>query len=333
MKLSELAKHVSTDTARILRDCEVESAELCAAVRGPNAVTYLEKEKFLPSLEQTGIAAVICTEELADRLPSHIRGVLISDAPKFAFYLIHNALAKQKPVLKIPANISETAEISPDAIVSAWNVEIGDGVIVEPGAVIGEHVSIGSGTRICARAVIGARSFNPARYKTRTVTMEDCGRIVIGSDVLICSQAVVVRGVLMGEVTEIGSGTKIDTFVHVAHGAYIGLRTFVASGAILGGNCQIGQDVWIGINATIRNRVHIGSAARVSMGAAVTKDVTAGQTVSGNFAIDHRRFLQNLKVSLGKDVSSIEKQTPPPRRQSEKSNLSCVLRDSRREAA
>lgn len=332
MRLSELVKHVATDTAWVLRDCEVGSAELCTAIRDTNAVTYLEKEKFLSSLEQMGIAAVICTEELVGRIPSHIQGVLISDAPKFAFYCIHNVLAKQKPALRIPAKISETAEISPDAIVSAWNIEIGDGVIVEPGAVIGEYVSIGSGTRICAGAVIGARSFNPARYKTRTITMEDCGRIVIGSEVLICSQAVVVQGVLMGEVTEVESGAKIDTFVHVAHGVHIGPRTFIASGAILGGNSQIGQDVWVGINATIRNRVHVGNGAQVSMGAAVTKDVADGQTVSGNFAIEHWRFLRNLKVSLCEDTTDTK--IPPPHRQLEVSRIvSLALRNLRKEVA
>lgn len=298
MRLSELAGHADTDVVRVIRDCEVGSVQLCADAEGPAAVTYLEKEKFFPCLEKEGIAAVICTEALAGRLPAHIQGVLISDAPKFAFYRIHNTLLELTPALKVPSTVSAHAEIDPRAVVAAWNVKIGDGVIIEAGAVIGEHVSIGRGSRICAGAVIGARSFNPARYKDRSVTLEDRGAVEIGEDVLICSQAAVVRGVLSGEVTKIEDGTKIDTFVHVAHGVHIGARVFAASGAVLGGNCRIGEDVWIGINAAIRNRIRIGRGARVSMGAVVTKDVPAGQTVSGNFAIEHRRFLKNLKASL-----------------------------------
>lgn len=316
MRLSELARYVDTDVVRLLRDCEVGSAELCAAVKGPDAVTYLEKEKFLSFLERECIAAVICAEALANRLPAHIRGVLVSDAPKFAFYRVHNALAELVPVPRTPARISESAEIDPSAVVSPWNVEIGDGAVVEAGAVIGEYVTIGSDSRICANAVVGARSFNPARYKDRVVTMEDRGTVEIGSGVLICSQAAVVRGVLSGEVTRIGDGAKIDTFVHTAHGVHIGERVFVASGAVLGGNCRIGRDAWVGINATVSNRIKIGDGARVSLGSVVTKDVPAGMTVTGNFAIEHRRFLHNLKVSLAEHTAG--GQMPPRPGQPEK---------------
>ena len=34
MRLSELAVYAGTDLAEVVRDCEVESAELCADIRG-----------------------------------------------------------------------------------------------------------------------------------------------------------------------------------------------------------------------------------------------------------------------------------------------------------
>ena len=61
---------------------------------------------------------------------------------------------------------------------------------------------------------------------------------------------------------------------------------------------MVGDDVWIGVNATVSNRIKIGKGARVSLGSVVTKDVPAGQTVTGNFAIDHARFMKNLKASV-----------------------------------
>ena len=57
----------------------------------------------------------------------------------------------------------------------------------------------------------------------------------------------------------------------------------------------IGDDVWIGPNATIINELKIGKSANISVGSFVTKDVTVGQRVSGNFAIEHSRFLSLLK--------------------------------------
>ena len=61
MRLSDLAVHAGTELAEVVRDCEVETAELCADIRGTAVLTFLEKEKFLPCLENTGIDAVICT--------------------------------------------------------------------------------------------------------------------------------------------------------------------------------------------------------------------------------------------------------------------------------
>lgn len=78
MRLSELAVYAGTDLAEVVRDCEVESAELCADIRGTAVLTFLEKEKFLPCLDHPGISAVICTKELADKnLGAYTRITLI----------------------------------------------------------------------------------------------------------------------------------------------------------------------------------------------------------------------------------------------------------------
>lgn len=95
-----------------------------------------------------------------------------------------------------------------------------------------------------------------------------------------------------------GANSKLDAKVHIGHGTVLGKRVLVPSGAHIAGNCIVGDDVWVGVNATVSNRISIGDGARVSLGSVVTKDVPAGQTVTGNFAIDHKKFLSNLKKSL-----------------------------------
>lgn len=298
MKLSELANCLKMDVVRVLRDCEVESAELCASIQGTKAVTFLEKEKFLHCLEQPGIAAVICTEELLPRIPANIPGILISDAPKFAFYCIHNHLVEKTPREKVPTVIGANACISPEAYIAPYNVRIGDNVIIEPGVIIQENVTIGNNVWICAGTGVGIRSFSPARYHDQAIMLRDCGHTVLDDDVEICAQCGIAQGILASDVTYLGKGVKLDNMIHVGHGTRVGARTFMAAGVQISGNCVIGEDVWLGVNATISNRIRIGDKARVSLGAVVTKDVPAGQTVSGNFAIDHQRFLQNLKASL-----------------------------------
>lgn len=114
----------------------------------------------------------------------------------------------------------------------------------------------------------------------------------------ICCGTHVAQGIWPSDVTRIGAHSKIDAQCHIGHGAQIGRSVFVAAGAVIGGNTKIGDGVWIGINATVSNRLTIGANARVSLGAVVTKNVEEGTTVTGNFAIEHAKFLENLKNDL-----------------------------------
>ena len=41
--------------------------------------------------------------------------------------------------------------------------------------------------------------------------------------------------------------------------------------------------------------IDIGKGARVNIGSVATRDVEPGKAVTGNFAIDHDRFISNLK--------------------------------------
>lgn len=297
MKLSELAKQLRMDVVRVERDCEVSSIELCSKIGGTAALTFLAKEKFLPDIAVEGVAGVICPPELAEAIPPE-KGLLVTDDPKFAFYVLHNHWVDRQPKEQIPTVIGKNASISPEAYIAPYNVVIGDDVVIEPGAVIQEHVTIGDRVWICAGTMIGIRSFSPARYRDQAIMLKDCGRTVIDDDVEICAQCGIAQGILKEDVTYLGKGVKLDNMIHVGHGTQLGARTFVAAGAQIAGNVEIGEDVWIGVNATISNRIRIGDRARVSLGAVVTKHVPAGETVSGNFAIPHKKFLENLKASL-----------------------------------
>ena len=298
MKLSELAKQLDMEVVQVLRDCEVDSAELCTDVKGPHAVTYLEKEKFLSVLKGGAIAAVICPETLAEKIPPHIQGILVTDSPKFAFYCLHNLLAERRQFKQVPTQIGAGADIAPTAYIAPYDVKIGKNVKIEPGAVIHPYVTIGDDVRIGAGTIVGSSSFSPVRYRDQAITLLDCGTVEIGNYVEIRSLCSIERGVFENDVTVLADGVKIDQLVLIGHGVHVGNRSFIVGNAYIAGNCVIGEDVWIGGNSTISNRIQIGDCARVSLGSVVTKNVPAGQTVSGNFAIEHRRFLKNLKESI-----------------------------------
>ena len=48
----------------------------------------------------------------------------------------------------------------------------------------------------------------------------------------------------------------------------------------------------------IKNGLTIGNQARINMGAVVSLDVAEHEAVTGNFAIEHRKFIENMKKSI-----------------------------------
>lgn len=294
--LSELLRKIDCP-AELLRDGSFAVLEQCTRIRAPQALTYLENGKYLGALDHPNISCVICTPELADKIPSHISGVVVTAFPKLLFFLIHNMLMEQRE--KVPTKIDPSAEISPQAYIAPYNVVIGPGVQIGPFVAVYENSTIMQHVHICAGTVIGGQSFTAVHDTQGGMFLaRDAGGVLIEENVEICAGCHIACGTLEKDRTVLGSHSKLDAKVHIGHGTVLGKRVLVPSGAHIAGNCVVGDDVWVGVNATVSNRITIGDGARVSLGSVVTKDVPAGQTVTGNFAIEHRKFLSNLKKSL-----------------------------------
>ena len=122
------------------------------------------------------------------------------------------------------------------------------------------------------------------------------GMIRIGNNVEIGALTNVSRG-SAGD-TVLDDYVKIDALVHIGHDIHMYPNVEITAGAITGGFDVFLDHSYMGINSTTRNRITLGAHSRVSMGAAATRNVGDGETVSGNFAIPHQKFMQNLKESL-----------------------------------
>lgn len=299
MLLSEVTRTVE---GTLIRDGEFQTLEYCTGKLELPFLTFMGNAKFIGQISPYA-SCVLCSEELVEELPESVAGIFLSRSPKEAFQRIHNALsgsdAYRLPVRanKIGADcrISERANISPNS------VEIGDRVVIEANATIYDHVKIGNDCIIRSGAVIGGKAFTFARtQELGMLGMEDLGQVVIGDRVEVFSLTHIAKGILPTDVTYIGDDTKIDALVQIGHGSVVGERTLIAEGAVIAGNVSIGADCWVGINATISNRITVGNRARVSLGSVVTKDVMDGQTVTGNFAIEHGRFIQSMKRLVGR---------------------------------
>jgi len=261
-------------------------------------LTFLEREKFLPALDNPNISCVLITPELKDSVPAHIKGVFCCDRPKAALFEIHNALTINKEYVgaSFKTRIGEGCNISTLSYIDAHNVEIGNNVTIEPFVVIKGRVKIGNNVTIRSGSVIGAKGFSFSKDQNdNNMPVIDCAKIVIEDNVEIFEQVAVTTGLFPWEETLIGENTKIDGQGFIAHGTHIGKNCLLAGGCKCCGNVKLGDGVWVGPGAVVSNRVEVGAGARVSIGAIATKNVPAGEVVTGNFAINHQKFMQNLK--------------------------------------
>jgi UDP-3-O-[3-hydroxymyristoyl] glucosamine N-acyltransferase len=294
MLLSEVVDGIE---GKLVRDGEFTTLEYCTGSLEQNFLTFMGNAKFIDRISQYA-SCVLCSEELLSMLPERIEGVFVTGSPKEAFQRIHNKLkTDSRYQLPVTENkIGQDCVISEKATIADNSVEIGDRVIIEDYVKIYDHVKIGNDCIIRSGAVLGGKAFTFARTESGILSMEDMGRVELGDRVEIFSLSHIAKGILPTDVTYIGNDVKIDALVHVGHGAVIGDRTLVAACALIAGNVTIGTDSWVGVNATVSNRIRIGEKARVSLGSVVTKDVKDGETVTGNFAIEHGAFIRELKA-------------------------------------
>lgn len=330
MKLSDYIIHAGCECT-LVSDGEFDVLEQCTRVRGDRALTFLASPKFRDSLDCPRISCLFCTPELAENLPAHIQGVAVTQTPKLAFFRIHNFLVRHRE--KRPTVIDPAAVVSPLAYVAPYNVEIGPGVEIQPFVTVNENSVLMERVRVCAGTVIGAQGYTVVKEEgDRAFIVLDAGKTILEQGVQIGSNCNIECGTMQYDITRIGAYSMIDNGVLIGHGTVTGKQGLVAAETIISGNCVFGDRLWCGVNATVSNAVTVGDDVRISLGAVVTKDVPSGETVTGNFAIPHRIFMRNLKMSLAESTDGGQT-PPPPRTHGESLTWSAGPRDLRREAA
>ncbi|WP_054870729.1 UDP-3-O-(3-hydroxymyristoyl)glucosamine N-acyltransferase [Caloranaerobacter sp. TR13] len=299
MRKMSLKSICNNNTEWLLKsNCEFDTLGMATSKYPDKKVlSFISDEKYFNSIiNNKDIVGIICTEEIYkryDELKNY--GVIIAKDPKRAFFEIHNMLAKTEFYWKKFKNkISETSDVSNDAIIGEHSIEIGDNCIIEPGVVIHPGTIIGDNVIIRSGSQIGTSGFQFIKVKNDVIPVTTAGRVIIRDNVEIQHNCCIDRGVLGGD-TVLDYNVKLDNFVHIAHDDYIGERTFITAGVKLSGRVVVGKDCWLGVNATVSNGINIGDNCRISLGSVVTKDVPSGTTVTGNFAIEHSKFIEFIK--------------------------------------
>lgn len=247
------------------------------------------------ALEAEGIAGVIVGADLAPEVPEGL-GLAISADPVLSAMELHEHVAAIEGFqwADFDSRIDPSAQVHPSAIVAERNVVIGPRTVIGPGTVVRERSIIGADCDLGTGNVIGLDALDLFPSKERRRVLRQSGGVQIADEVTVLAKCTLVRATF-GGFTRLERGVIADVLIHIAHDCVIGAGSTLVACCEISGRCELGEDCYIGPNASIRNGVRIGAGAKVSMGAVVTRDVPAGATVSGNFAVDHEKWLDFMR--------------------------------------
>jgi UDP-3-O-[3-hydroxymyristoyl] glucosamine N-acyltransferase len=264
---------------------------------------YINSLDFISFIgKNSEITCVICTKEIfeilknkKDDIISKI-GIAISDNPKAVFFMFHNYLNRNTNFYKndFEKQIDVTARIHSTCIIPDRNIIIGKNVILGPFVVLYENTNIEDNVFISAGSVIGHPAFYYFENDGIRNMVDSVGSVIIREYAEIHSHVIICKGVL-GGVTEIGRNTKIDGHVFVGHDVQIKENCVIPSGSKFGGSVIVDGDCYIGTGTIIAPQIHIKKGSKTSAGAVVVKNVKENTHVSGNFAIDHVKYVNFIR--------------------------------------
>jgi len=271
---------------------------------GARDITFFNNRKYVDDLKHTRAGACLILPAFAERVPQATARLATPD-PYRAFA---NALR-----LFYPDGLhSQIASAGGERIDPTAELE--EGVIVEPGAVVGAEARIGRGTRICAGAVVGYRvhigresyigplatiahtlvgdrviihtgarlgqdGFGFAMGPQGHYKVPQIGRVIVQDDVEIGANTTIDRGALKD--TIVGEGTKIDNLVQIGHNVVIGRHCVIVAQVGISGSTEMGDFVVMGGQSGLVGHIKIGSGAQIAGASHVTKDVAPRARVAG----------------------------------------------------
>lgn len=298
MRLSILEEN----NIKIIRDGSFELMAKCLDNPPMKFLTYIEDGEYIEGVNQnTLISCVICKKELENQFNRNDIGIAVAAYPKYEFFSLHNRLVnknnKKKCLIGRNCLISHKVSLLADQIVIGDNVIIEDNVIIKGNVVIEDNVIIRAGT------IIGSSSFENCKLpQGGWLKVIEEGVIHIGENVEIGEMVAIDNAIFSWDKTDIGKDTFVAAKVIIGHGCKIGNNVSIKAGAIVCGFVTVNDNVVISPGSIIKNRVVLAENSIISLGSVVTKDTMLGEHVSGNFALRHDKFIENLKGIVGGEI-------------------------------
>lgn len=242
-------------------------------------ITFVDHPKYF-NVSLHSLASIIIVPSEMECPPG--KTLLIVEKPFLAYEEIVNRF---RPIVALNTEVREEYFVDPSSI-------------IEPGAIIGQHVTIGKNCHIHAGAVIrpycylgdrvviqsgaviGTQAFYFKKWPDRYQSWTGCGRVIIEDDVWIGAGTTIAQGV-SGD-TIIGAGTKIDCQVMIGHGVVIGKNCLLAAQVGIAGKTILGDWCVVYGQAGITQNLHIGDKTTIMAQSGVMKDLEGNHSYFGS---------------------------------------------------
>ncbi len=194
------------------------------------------------------------------------------------------------------ANIHSSAVVEPGA-------RLGDGVTIGPFCVVGGDVELGDGVQLVSHVVVAGRTTVGAR--TRIFPFASIGHqpqdlkfkgepstLSIGTDCLIREGVTMNPGTAGGGmVTTVGDGCAFLANSHVGHDCRVGNNVIFSNNVMLAGHCDVGDYAIIGGGAAVIQFARVGPHAFVGGMSGLEHDL-----IPYGMALGNRAYLSGLNI-------------------------------------
>jgi len=222
------------------------------------------------------------------------KALIISDDP---FRDFNKITKKHKPLLAASATISADAKIGEGTVIQPGamvlqDVVIGSNCFIHPNVVIGSGSRIGNNVTIHPGTVLGGDAFYYKKRESGFDKLLSGGIVEIHDDVEIGANCTIDRGVTGA--TTIGAGTKIDNLVQIGHDTIIGKKCLFASQVGIAGCTIIEDEVTLWGQVGVISGITIGAKAVVYAQSGVGRSLDGGKAYFGSPCDDARKKYREM---------------------------------------
>lgn len=257
----------------------------------PGDITFSDVEKYFEK-SLTSDASIIILNKVVP-CPKG-KTILVVDDPFQAYDSLVREFRPLRP-LKVAiaddAKVGEGTVIEPNCVIGN-HVEIGENCYIQAGVIIQDYTIIGDNVVIQSGTVIGSDAFYFKRTPDKYIKWRSGGRVVIHDDVEIGANCTINKGV-SGD-TVLGKGTKLDCMVHIGHGVVVGKNCLFAAQVGIGGKTILEDEVVLFGQVGLAQNLIIGKRAIVLAKSGVKKNLGGGKVYFGYPAKEAKTAFREL---------------------------------------